>query len=485
MKGTDLRAAVTSRWSDRLLRRRWRIREAQHHRESSRRDNERLRESYTRHPVRLVGVVTADLFLGDDIRRLAAHLRPILREDRFDFGGGMEVEEFLRDARSAVGGGRATLAPRRFVHEGQARGLFGTDIPMRLPAAISSAQLLLSQLPSALVVGAVVAEFRDDPVARIFAANHEGFIERRRHSIAFGMTEEAKRVALAQAIAPAAATGLLPDGLGLLRARRYPRGALVILSIPAMPADDVSWRDVARVLGLETWNRWDGANRRLLVGVPDADQSRVFDGEGLSLLLVTATDNAQDIRELFRLPDELRDWLPWVTVMQCAFQVTQEAAVLRKDLDSVRLGGRGLDALVARLHERQYQLSRMRHAASDVGTGRSIGFPDLVRHVPRVQPTPATAPGEAAAPDAPKAPASDVARSPNRDTLREGVIRAIGHDLDEGFEEVELSLQRARMLAELSTDRVIRIWTRVVAGLTIVLCILTAVLVYQAFSSHR
>src|SRR5207245_6291624 len=250
-------------------------REAQEqHRESSQRDSDRLRQSYARYPVRLLGLVVADLFLGDDIRRFAERLEPFLREQPLGSGSGLEVDEFFREALSAVGGAQEWLAPLRFVQEGRPTGLPGGARQVRLPAGVASADLLLSRLPSALVVGATVATLSSDPAALIFGADHQGSVEVGEHNIKFGMVEEAKRTALARALAPAVSTGLLPAELGLLRARRYPRGALVVWSLPELPAEDVEWHDVARVLGIETWNRWDGEGERLLMGVPIEDESR-------------------------------------------------------------------------------------------------------------------------------------------------------------------------------------------------------------------
>lgn len=461
----------------------WRSHERQHRRESGQRDNQRLRQSYAKYPVKLLGVATADVFLGDDIRRLAAHVLPLLRDDGLGARERGEVDDFLRRARSAVGGS-GSLAPIRFVQRGEKLDLFGRSQPMPLPIGIRTADLFLAHLPSALVTAAIVATFRGDPVADLFAADHEAAVVVRKHTISYGMVEEAKQTAFARTLASAADTGLLPTGIGLLRAHRYPRGALLIWSLPAMPQDDLEWRDVARVLGIETWNRWDAPNKRLLVGVPEKD-GRVFEGEGLSLLLTAASDGAEHAHDLAPLYDELRDWLPWVTVMQSAFQVTDDAGALRQDLDRARLGGKGLDVLVARLHERQYQLSRMKQAARDVGDGRRIGFPDLILYDPRVQSAAARKPAKVAGGDAAEATASKDASTPPRQTLREGVMWAIGHNLDEGFEEVELSLQRARMLAELTTGRSVRIWTRVVGALTVVLCVLTLVLVYEAVQGPR
>ncbi|HEV2013424.1 MAG TPA: hypothetical protein VGR77_06040 [Candidatus Dormibacteraeota bacterium] len=319
-----------------------------------------------------------------------------------------------------------------------------------------------------------------DPAAGIFGADHPGSIEVLEHSVKFGMVEEAKRTALARALAAAGSTGLLPAELGLLGVRRYPRGALVVWRLPQMPPDDVAWRDVARVLGIETWNRWEGENERLLVGVPTDDGTRLWQADGLSLLLTGVSSDDQNSGDAFDLAEKLRHWLPWLLVMQCTYQLTEDAGLLRQDLDRARLGRKGLEPLAAALYECYYRLSRLKHATSEVGDGRHIGFPDLVRYDPLANRPEVAKPSQAEPPNH-DLQAQLPSLNQRRDTLREGVIASIPRTLTEGFEEVQLSLNRARTLAELNTGTAIRFWTRVVAGLTIVLCLLTLVLVYQAF----
>src|SRR5207253_6700667 len=134
--------------------------------------------------------------------------------------------------------------------------------------------------------------------ARLFAIDHIGAREERRRSVSFGMVEDAKRRALARELAPAASSGLLAPDLGLLRDHRYPRGAVIIWRLPEMPADGLAWNDVARVLGIQTWNRWDGPSQRLLVGAPVDDDQRLWSSDGLSLLVASPNGDADHVFQL-------------------------------------------------------------------------------------------------------------------------------------------------------------------------------------------
>src|SRR5205823_6587291 len=135
---------------------------------------------------------------------------PLLKEEEFGLEDKSGVAEFFRKAQSAAGGSE-WRSPIHFVQVGEPKSVFGHSRQMRIPAGIRSADLFLARLPSALVVAATVARFRSDPIDELFARDHEGSFEIRELSIAYGMVEEAKQSAIANAVAPAAATGVLPE----------------------------------------------------------------------------------------------------------------------------------------------------------------------------------------------------------------------------------------------------------------------------------
>src|SRR6202011_2027161 len=77
-------------------------------REEDARENQRLLGGYERHPVKLLAIASADLYMGSEIRTLDRHLNRILPATSFWSAGKDEVHGFLQAAEATVGGGAGT-----------------------------------------------------------------------------------------------------------------------------------------------------------------------------------------------------------------------------------------------------------------------------------------------------------------------------------------------------------------------------------------
>jgi hypothetical protein len=283
---------------------------------------------------------------------------------------------------------------------------------------------------------------------------------------------------------------LLPSAHGLLGAKRFPAGTLVVWSGEKYPsADDRDASDVTRVLGIENWFLWwEGDNRRLYPGVPVTDDRR--DRGGHSVIVVQPTTEA-DQKEFgspeaalrYSLENELHDWLPPLLLNEAAGTLGDEAGRIRERL-ARRANSRflwlwpfGLGGLVGNLSDVQYRLERIRQAVKmDGDRGPFQQFPMMVlrerfeRSKPQIRRTSAARLAlwlrEAMAD--PKAPTQP-------HNLRQAVLDSLDRLTQESLEDVRLSFERAHLLSEIRS-------TNVLLGLTMVLALLTLILVVH--NSH-
>src|SRR5712692_4069502 len=306
--------------------------------ETDPRDNRRLAESYRQHPLRLVAVVIGDVFMDTDIRRLwqslDRRLAPDanLREDR------QHVQDFLRRAQSKAGG-RESLGAIHFYPPGEGRKYIPGGHEIRMPVGVERVGLLLYQFAPGMVMAATVAALPSDLAASVFATHHASPVQKTRgYGVSFQFVETAKTRELERRLREVADIGLLPAGTGLLANNRFPAGTLVVWCAESYPSDDdVTARDVTRVLGIETWGPWwEGNDRRLYPGVP-IDRGAHDDRGGNSLAIVQPTSDAdqkefgsQEASLRFHLELELNDWLPLLLLDEAALLLGNEAGRLRE-----------------------------------------------------------------------------------------------------------------------------------------------------------
>ena len=283
--------------------------------ETGPRDNRRLAESYRQHPLRLVAVVIGDVFMDTDIRRLWQSLDRRLAPDANFRDDRQHVQDFLRRAQSKAGG-RESLGAIHFYPPGEGRKYIPGGHEIRMPVGVERVGLLLYQFAPGMVMAATVAAL---PSASVFATHHASPVQKtRRYGVSFQFVETAKTRELERRLREVVDIGLLPAGTGLLAINRFPAGTLVVWCAESYPSDDdVTARDVTRVLGIETWGPWwEGNDRRLYPGVP-IDRGAHDDRGGNSLMIVQPTSDAdpkefgsQESGLRFHLELELNDWLP-------------------------------------------------------------------------------------------------------------------------------------------------------------------------------
>ncbi len=451
-------------------------------------DNQRLRESYKQHPLRLVAVVIADIFMDTDIDKFARLLDRRLKAPGYDQRRHRaQVRDMLRRARSKAGG-REGLGAINFAGPGEGRKYLGGAHEIRLPRGVERVALFLDQFAPGIVMGAVVVAAQPDIAASVFERHHPSPVRRTKDGLSWEMVEAAKTRDLETRLREIAAIDLLPRGAGLLRDRRFPDGTLVAWSGEKFPSDDgLAARDVTRVLGIESWEWWEGDGRRVYSGAPVADRY----GDGHSMILVQQSRD-QDRKEFatreaemrFHLQQELRDWLPLLLLGEAAVLLRERAGRLRDSLArraNSRLGRLwplGLGALVARLSEVQYRLERLRQAANIDGERRGFQeFPMMVLGraerlasppLPRrtiVRRIARWLESIVAEPDPPTQPRN----------LRQSWMESLDLVTRTALQDVRLSFQRARLLSDIRS-------TNVLLGLTFAVLILTAVLVIRGKS---
>lgn len=450
-------------------------------------DNQRLAESFRQHPLRLVAVVIADIFMDTDIDKLARLLDRRLKAPGYDQRRHRaQVGNMLRRARSKAGG-REGLGAINFAGPGEGRKYLGGAHEIRLPHGVERVGLLLDQFAPGIVMGAEVIAAQPGIAASVFERHHPSPVRRTKDGLSWEMVEAAKTRDLETRLREIAAIDLLPRGAGLLRDRRFPDGTLVVWSGEKFPSDDgLAAHDVTRVLGIESWEWWEGDGRRVYSGAPVAGY-----GDGHSMIVVEQSRDpdrkefpTREAEMRFNLQQELRDWLPLLLLGESAVLSREQAGRLRDSLARRansglgRLWPVGLGALVARLSEVQYRLERLRQAANIDGERRGFQqFPMMVlgrtdRLASPPQPRRTTVRRIArwlesivAEPKPPTQPRN----------LRQSWMESLDLVTRAALQDVRLSFDRARLLSDIRS-------TNVLLGLTFVVLILTAILVIRGKS---
>jgi hypothetical protein len=244
--------------------------------ETDLKDNQRLAESYQQHPLRLVAVIIADVFMDTDIDELARSLDRRLTAPGYNQGENRQrVRDLLRRAQSKSGG-REALGAIHFFQPGEGRKYLGGGHELDMPSGVERVGLLLYQFAPGMVMAALVVAAPPDLAATVFARHHDSPVQLTRTGHKWQMVEAAKTRELELRLREFATMNLLPSAHGLLGAKRFPAGTLVVWSGEKYPsADDRDASDVTRVLGIENWFLWwEGDNRRLYPGVPVTDDRR-------------------------------------------------------------------------------------------------------------------------------------------------------------------------------------------------------------------
>jgi hypothetical protein len=449
-------------------------------------DNQRLAESYKQHPLRLVAVVVADIFMDTDIDKLARSIDPRLKAPGHDQRKHRaQVCDMLRRARSKAGG-REGLGAIHFARSGEGRKYLGGAHEIRLPPGVERVGLLLYQFAPGMVMAASVAGAAPDLAASVFERHHPSPVRRTRSGISWEVVETAKTRDLETRLREIVAIDLLPRGAGLLRDRRFPDGTLVVWSGDEFPSDDdIAARDVTRVLGIEAWQWWEADGRRFYSGAPVADR----DGDGHSMILVRPLQDLQrtefatrESEMRFHLQQELHDWLPLLLLGESAVLLREQAGRLRESLArraNSRLGRLwpfGLGTLVAGLSDVQYRLERLRQAVNMDGEHRGFQqFPMMVLGRPERFASPPSRPQRTIVQRIARWLESTVAEPkppPQPRNLRQSWLESLDLVTRTALHEVRLSFDRARLLADIRS-------TNVLLGLTFVLLILTGILVVR------
>jgi hypothetical protein len=450
-------------------------------------DNQRLAESFKQHPLRLVAVVVADIFMDTDIDKLARLLDRRLKAPGYDQRRHRaQVGNMLRRARSKAGG-REGLGVINFAGPGEGRKYLGGAHEIRLPLGVERVGLLLDQFAPGIVMAAEVIAAQPGIAASVFERHHPSPVRRTKDGLSWEMVEAAKTRDLETRLREIAAIDLLPTEAGLLRDRRFPDGTLVVWSGEKFPSDEGrAAHDITRVLGIASWEWWEGDGRRVYSGAPVAGY-----GDGHSMILVEQLRDpdrnefaTREAEMRFHLQQELRDWLPLLLLGEAAVLSREEAGRLRDSLARRvnsglgRLWPVGLGALVARLSEVQYRLERLRQAANIDDERRGFQqFPMMVwgrtdRLASPPQPRRTTVRRIArwlesivAEPKPPTQPRN----------LRQSWMESLDLVTRAALQDVRLSFERARLLSDIRS-------TNVLLGLTFVVLILTAILVIRGKS---
>jgi hypothetical protein len=446
--------------------------------------NVQLRESYDQHQLRLAAVVVADIFIDGELETLWAALRGPLGRDRPGSEDASRVRDFLRRSASRTVGG-AALGPIRFRRsDGPRKGFRSHE--MSLPTAVDEVTLGLYQFAPGMVMASMVAAVSPTLAEDVFHLSHSSPTSPTLGGgISFKYVEAAKGADLASHFQTIADIGLLPTGAGFLNQSRYPSGTVVVW-MGSPPADDNarSWHDVCRVLGIENWRWWEGPDLRLYTGVPEAEHRPQDGGDGYSILDTRQKPTSNEAETFtpegivrHELGLEIYDWLPLLLMLEAAQLITGSAGRLRERLNRgtttgpqptwpiVRLG-----RLVADLHNCEYRLERLRQAAGLDDKRSFRQFPTLIlktAHRPDEQVSRSKLLERLERLAHKQPPPDEPARH-----LRNDAIEWLDSLTKSGRQDVGLSLERARLLAQLRSTTALLFWTAWVG-------ILTAILVFR------
>jgi len=458
----------------------------EHIAESDVKDNQRLAESYKQHPLRLVAVVVADIFMDTDIDNLARSLDWRLKAPGYDQRKHRaQVRDMLRRARLKAGG-REVHSAIHFVRPGDGRKYLGGAHEIQLPRGVERVGLVLDQFAPGMLMAALVVGAGPDLAASVFERHHPSPIQRSSSGISWEVVETAKMRDLEAQLRESAAIDLLPGGAGLLRDRRFPLGTVVVWTGDHFPSDDdIGARDVTRVLGIEAWQWWEADGRRFYSGAPVARRY----GEGNSIILVQRAQEPErkefgtrESEMRFHLEQELPYWLPLLLLGESAVLLREEAGGLRESLARRanaplgRIWPFGLGTLVAGLSEIQYRLERLRQAVNMDGAHRGFQqFPMMVLGRRDRFADPPSRPRRTIVQRVARWLNSAIAEpgpAPEPQNLRQSWLESLDLVTRTALHEVRLSFERARLLSDIRS-------TNVLLGLTTVLAFLTLLLVWR------
>ncbi len=357
---------------------------------------------------------------------------------------------------------------------------------LQLPVGVERLSVRLYQFAPGMVMAAIVAAMSSSTAEKVFHDSHASPVSRELGGgVSFRFVETAKSADLERQFRTVAEIGLLPPHTGLLGDHRYPSGSMVVWMGSAPLDDDApSWNDVGQVLGIETWQWWEGTDMRLYSGVPDPQRDVHDRGGGYTMLDTRrqpSTDEAKEFGEpervvLHELELEIHEWLPLLLLVEAAQFITDAAGSLRERLDRGATAGLRarfpilrLGALVTALHSCQYRLERLRQAARLDDRRAFRQFPVLVlksAHTPHEQLT------------QPRL-LERLERLARKQPVPDEPARHLGNDaidwLDSltktGLHDVGLSLERARLLAQLRSTTALVLWTGFVGILTAILVV--------------
>src|SRR2546430_8831816 len=108
-----------------------------------------MADAYAAVPVRLVGIATADLFIGDDIQPLAKNLLPLLPTSGHFSSRRDNIVDFLQFAQGSLGGGASTRAAYWNALES---GWPLSDKVKWLPERVQSVHFVLRTLTTGIVM---------------------------------------------------------------------------------------------------------------------------------------------------------------------------------------------------------------------------------------------------------------------------------------------------------------------------------------------
>jgi len=351
----------------------------------------------------------------------------------------------------------------------------------QMPDGVDRLSLLLYQFAPGMVMAATVATLPADTAEDLFHRSHQSPIRRERGGgLSFQFVGAAKAADLEDRLRPVA-DALLPPGSGLLGTKRYPFGTTVVWIAEARPPDTQSWRQFAQVLGIEDWRWWADQGRRLYSGVPMADRETGGRGGYSMLIFRPTTSEAAEfggVEAMVRheLELELADWLPLLLLQEAALLITEQAGRLRETLNrrvTARLRALRfvrLSALVTRLDFCRYQLERVRQGA---GLDTEVGFRQFpVLLLGSMNRKPALRSRFSFFLRISRLGRPDSDPKPAEIHLRSAAIDGLERLTKAGLHEVRLTLDRARLLAEVRS-------TNALLSLTAVVALLTAILVLR------
>jgi hypothetical protein len=355
---------------------------------------------------------------------------------------------------------------------------------LQLPAGVERLSLLLYQFASGMVMAAMVAAMSPTTAEDVFHQSHASPISTERGGgIRFRFVETAKGADLARQFQTVAEVGLLPPRTGFLGEHRYPSGTVVVwMGSPPSNDDARSWHDVGRVLGIETWHWWDGPDLRLYSGVPEPEHKSQDGGGGYSILDTRHKPSTDEAKEFsgpeglvrHELEVEVHDWLPLLLLVEAAQPITYSAGRLRERLNRGMTAGLHrrwpilrLGRLVTDLHNCGYRLERLRQAAGLDDTRAFRQFPVLIfksAHSPHEQMTQSRLLERLERLAGKQPPTDEPARH-----LRNDAIEWLDRLTKSGLHDVGLSVERARLLAQLRSTTALLLWTALVGILTAIL----------------